>query len=111
MTIHDSLQQIHTQWMERISRELARGEGVRLGFLEQLERFYDLLEQTVITGDTAWLDPILYDWGHSSTETTLEEGAYSVSFVVNRMAALTIQVARDNLNEKDALELITAVIP
>ena len=44
MTVHDSLQQIRTQWMERISRELARGEGVRVGFLEQLERFYDLLE-------------------------------------------------------------------
>jgi signal transduction histidine kinase len=111
MAIHDSLQQIRPQWMEQISRDLARGEGVRLGFLEQLERFYDLLEQTVITGDTAWLDPILFDWGHSSTETNLEEGDYSVSFVVNRMAALTIQVARDNLNERDALELITAVIP
>jgi len=111
MTIQDSLQQIRTQWMERISRELARGEGVRVGFLEQLERFYDLLEQTIITGDTAWLDPILYDWGHSPTETNLEEGEYYVSFVINRMTSLTIEVARENLNEKDALELLAAVIP
>jgi len=111
MTIQDSLQQIRTQWMERISRELARGEGVRVGFLEQLERFYDLLEQTIITGDTAWLDPILYDWGHSPTETNLEEGEYYVSFVINRITSLTIEVARENLNEKDALELLAAVIP
>src|SRR5512133_181773 len=111
MTIHDSLQQIHTQWMERISRELARGEGVRVGFVEQLGRFYDLLEQTVITGDTAWLDPILYDWGHSPTESNLEEGEYEVSFIINRMTSLTIEVVRENLNEKDALELIAAVIP
>ncbi len=111
MTIHDSLQQIRTQWMERISRELARGEGVRAGFLEQLERFYDLLEQTVLTRDTAWLDPILYDWGHSPTETNLEEGEYEVSFIINRMTALTISVAREVLNEKDALELLAVVIP
>jgi signal transduction histidine kinase len=111
MTIHDSLQQIRAQWMERISRELARGEGVRTGFVEQLERFYDLLEQTVITGDTAWLDPILFDWGHSPTETNLEEGEYEVSFIINRMTTLTIEVAREALDEKDALELIAAVVP
>ena len=111
MTVQDSLQQLHTQWLERISRELAHGEGVRAGFVEQLERFYDLLQQTVITGDTAWLDPILFDWGHSPTETNLDEGIYEVSFVINRMTALTIEVARENLGETDALELLAAVIP
>ncbi len=111
MAIHNSLKQIRAQWMERISRDLTRGEGVRAGFVEQLERFYDLLEQTITTGDTAWLDPILYDWGHSPTETNLEEGEYEVSFIINRMVTLTIEVARENLNETDALELLAAVIP
>ncbi|MBK8821526.1 MAG: HAMP domain-containing histidine kinase [Anaerolineales bacterium] len=111
MAIHDSLQKIHTPWVERISRELARGEGVRAGFVEQLERFYNLLEQTVMTGDTAWLDPILYDWGHSPTETNLEEGEYFVSFVMNRMIALTMEVVRQNLDHEEALEVLGAVIP
>ncbi|MCA2002731.1 MAG: HAMP domain-containing histidine kinase, partial [Chloroflexi bacterium] len=111
MTVHESLQKIRAPWMERVSRDLARGEGVRAGFVEQLERFYDLLEQTVITGDTAWLDPILYDWGRSPTETNLEEGEYEVSFILNRIVALTISIARANLDEKDALELLAAVIP
>ncbi len=111
MAVHESLQQIRANWMERVSRDLAHGEGVRAGFMEQLERFYDLLEQTVVTGDTAWLDPILYDWGHSPTETNLEEGDYEVSFIINRMIALTISVARNNLDEKEALELLAAVVP
>lgn len=111
MGLQNSLQKIHTLWVERISRELASGEGVRVGFAEQLERFYELLEQAVMTGDTAWLDPILYDWGHAPTETNLDEGQYYVSFVMNRMVALTIEVARENLSKKDALELLTAVIP
>ena len=111
MGLQDSLQKIHTPWVIRISRELASGEGVRVGFVEQLERFYELLEQTVMTGDTAWLDPILYDWGHSPTETNLDQGDYFVSFVINRMIALTIEVAREHLDEKDALDFLAAVIP
>ena len=111
MNVQESLQKIRVPWVERISRELASGEGVRVGFVEQLTRFYDLLEQTIMTGDTAWLDPILYDWGRSPTETNLEEGDYFVSFVMNRMITLTIEVVRENLNKKDALELLAAVIP
>ncbi len=111
MGLQDSLLLIRHPWVERISRELASGEGVRVGFVEQLERFYELLNQTVMTGDTAWLDAILYDWGHSSTETNLEEADYHVSFVVNRMIALTIEVAREHLNEKGALDFLAAVIP
>ena len=73
--------------------------------------FFDLLEQTITSGDTAWLDPILYDWGHAPTETNLEEGDYYVSFVINRMITLTIEVAREHLTKKDALELLAAIIP
>ena len=111
MAVQASLKKIRSIWVERISRELASGEGVRAGFTEQLERFYDLLEQTVVTGDMAWLDSILYDWGRSPTETDLEQADYFVSFVLNRMMTLTIEIARDHLKNKDALELLAAVIP
>jgi signal transduction histidine kinase len=111
MAIQESLNKIRTHWVERISRELASGEGVRAGFVEQLVRFYDLLEQTVMTGDTAWLDPILYDWGRAPTETNLEEGDYYVSFLMNRIVVLTLEESRANLNKKEALEFLAAVIP
>ncbi|MBC7877938.1 MAG: HAMP domain-containing histidine kinase [Anaerolineales bacterium] len=111
MALRKSLQSIRTPLIERISRELASGEGVRAGFAEQLERFYDLLEQTITSGDTAWLDPILYDWGHAPTETNLDEGDYYVSFVINRMITLTIEVTREHLTKKDALDLLAAIIP
>jgi signal transduction histidine kinase len=111
MALRESLQKIRTHWMERIAREMASGEVVRAGFTSELERFYELLEQTVVSGETAWLDPILYDWGRSPTETNLEEGSYNVSFLLNRMISLTIEVAREKLTKKDALELLAAVIP
>ena len=42
-------------------------------------------------------DAILLDWAKSSTETDLEEKPYQISFLINRMIALTIQVAREAL--------------
>jgi signal transduction histidine kinase len=90
---------------------MARGMEVRAGFQEQLERFFGLLEQSVTTGDPAWMDSILLDWAKSSTETDLEEELYHVSFLINRIIALTIQVARDALTKQEALDLLAAVIP
>ncbi len=84
---------------------------VRAGFEEQLGRFFELLEQSVTTGDPAWMDPILLDWATSSTETDLEEGLYHVSYLINRMIALTIQVSRETLTKQQALDLLASVIP
>jgi signal transduction histidine kinase len=91
--------------------EMARGMEIRANFEEQLERFFELLEQAITTGDPAWMDSILLDWAKSSTETDLEEEPYHVSFLINRMIGLTIQVTRDSLNKQEALDLLASVIP
>jgi len=109
--IQKVLAKIHPAWVTRVGQELARGMEVRANFEEQLERFFSLLEQSVTTGDPAWMDSILLDWAKSSTETDLEEGLYHVSFLLNRMIALTIQVARETLTKQQALDLLAAVIP
>jgi len=109
--IQKILAKIRPAWTERVGRELARGMEVRAGFEEQLARFFDLLEQSVTTGDPAWMDSILLDWAKSSTETDLEEGLYHVSFLINHMIALTIKVANEELTKQQALNLLAAVIP
>ena len=109
--IQKVLAKIRSAWVDRVGQEMARGMEVRAGFQEQLERFFGLLEQSVTTGDPAWMDSILLDWAKSSTETDLEEELYHVSFLINRIIALTIQVARDALTKQEALDLLAAVIP
>jgi signal transduction histidine kinase len=109
--IQKILAKIRPAWMERVGGELARGMDVRAGFEEQLERFFDLLQQSVTTGDPAWMDSILLDWAKSSTETELEEGLYHVSFLINHMIALTIKVTNEELTKQQALDLMAAVIP
>ena len=105
------LAKIRPVWITRAGQELARGMEVRAGFEEQLARFFDLLDQSITTGDPAWMDSILLDWAKSSTETELEEEPYQVSFLINRLIALTIQVSRDTLTKQQALDLLAAVIP
>ena len=105
------LAKIRPTWISRVGQEMARGMEIRANFEEQLERFFDLLEQSVTSGDPAWMDSILLDWAKSSTETELEDEPYHVSFLINRMIALTIQVTRETLNKQEALDLLAAVIP
>ena len=109
--IQKVLQKVRPVWIERVGLDMARGMEVRAGFEQQLARFFDLLEQSVTTGDPGWMDPILLDWAKSSTETDLEEGLYHVSFLINRMIALTIQVANDSLTKQQSLDLLAAIVP
>ena len=109
--IQKVLARIRSTWISRVGQELARGMEVRADFEEQLARFFGLLEQSITTGDPAWMDPILLDWAKSSTETELEEEPYHVSYLINRMIALTIQVSRDTLTKQEALDLLAAAIP
>lgn len=111
MPIQTILEKIRPAWMEHVGRELAHDMDMRAGLNEQLDRFFDLLVQTTATGDTAWMDSILLDWAKSSTVTDLEEGMYQVTFIINRMMALTIQVAKETLTKQQALNLLAAVIP
>ncbi len=109
--IQKVLAKIRPVWIARVGQELARGMEVRADFEDQLARFFDLLEQSITTGDPAWMDPILLDWAKSSTETELEEEPYHVSFLINRMIALTIQVSRETLTKEQALDLLAVIIP
>ena len=97
--------------MEHVGQELAQGTEMRTGLNEQLDRFFDLLVQSVTTSDTAWMDPVLLDWAKSSTETDLQEGLYQVTFIINRMMAWTIQIASESLTKQQALDMLKAVIP
>ena len=109
--IQSVLAKIRPAWVSRVGQEMARGMEIRANFEEQLQRFFDLLEQSITTGDPAWMDSILLDWAKSSTETELEEEPYHISFLINRIIGLTIQVARESLNKQEALDLLASVIP
>lgn len=111
MNVPDLLVEIRAAWTRRVANSMARGAGVRENFQDQLERFYDLLTQAIVTGDPAWVEPILYDWANAPTQSDLREGEKNMSAVLNRMLMTTYEIAREDLSDRDAMELLGAVLP
>jgi signal transduction histidine kinase len=108
MNIQNLLEEIKDAWIKRVSQDLARGMGVRENFEKELARFFNLLEQAIVTGDPSWLDPLIYDWANSPTESDLAEGRYNLSTLIARANAFTFDVAKEKLSAEKALELLTA---
>jgi signal transduction histidine kinase len=109
--VNASLRKIRRKLVNRALQNLVRGEGVRENFEGQLERFFDLLDQALQTGDPAWLDSIVLDWVNANTQTDLAEGQKSATQLLNVLFTLTNEVAGESLKKGDALELILAVQP
>lgn len=111
MNTPNLLEKIRPAWIRRVVNTLARGADLRGSFQEQLEKFYDLLVQALVSGDPAWVDPVIFDWTNAPTQSDLRDGEKNISLVLNRMLSVTYDLAREDLTEKDALELIGAVLP
>jgi signal transduction histidine kinase len=111
MSAQELLAKIRSGWMHRVAHSMARGEDVRANFEKELEQFFSLMEQAVATGDPGWVDSILDKWAGSPTETELEERKNNVTLLLGRMIAVTNEVSRESLTEREALDLWTELIP
>ncbi len=111
MSVQDSLTRIRPTLEKRAANVLARGTGVRENFQSQLSKFFDLIDQAVVSGDASWLDTLLYEWTTSRTETDLEGGERNVTALLHQLITISYEVARENLDDIDALDLIGALMP
>ncbi|MBU2610094.1 MAG: HAMP domain-containing histidine kinase [Chloroflexi bacterium] len=111
MSVLKTLARIRPAFLQRAINRMARGAGVRADFQEQLDQFYNLLIQAVETGYPTWLDSVLYNWAASLTQSDLQEGQMNVFAVLDHMLILTYEIAREDLEEKEALDLLGAVLP
>jgi len=111
MRVIESLDQIRSQWIRRVSQKLARGERVRQGFLDQMEKYHDLIRQAIITGDSDWLNEILDQWTAAQTLSDREQDQISMAPILTEIVISISEVAQENLSSQDALELIQAILP
>jgi signal transduction histidine kinase len=105
------LRTIRPIWIHRTTLSLAKGAGLREDLRTQLERFFDLMEQVVATGDPAWLDSILTVWAASLTQTDLESGTSSMTQFIKEIMLHTTDVCRETLDSEQALDLLTMLVP
>jgi signal transduction histidine kinase len=111
MKAQELLHNLRPIWLQRVSQSLTRGTGARNALLGGLNHFFDGLEQAVITGNPAWLDPAIYEWTGSPTLSDLEQSRQNVSGMLNSIISITNDVAVENLSEQDALDLLSTITP
>ncbi|GER81198.1 MAG: hypothetical protein JETCAE02_18610 [Anaerolineaceae bacterium] len=102
---------IRKKILRRALQELARGADLRADFEGQVERFNDLFEQVLSTGDTGWLDAVIHDWVNAYTQTDIAEGQKNASALIAFLFQLASETARDALGKGEALELIASIQP
>lgn len=111
MSIQNSFKSIRPILQKRAANTLARASGVREDFQEQLTKFFDLIEQAVVSGDADWLDVLLFEWSTARTESDLEGGERNVTALLKQLITLSFDTAREMLTDGDALELVSALMP
>lgn len=111
MRIVELLNEIRPTWIDRISHRLARGESVRESFRNQLSRFYEFLQQAIITGDPAWLNTVLDEWAASRTQSELEQREASLTPILNHIMLATYKIAHEDLESDDGFMLLGAILP
>jgi signal transduction histidine kinase len=111
MKAHELLVKIRSAWLQRVSNSLARDADAREAFATELAQFYDALEQAMSSGNPAWLDSTLREWTSSPTLTDLQRKKNNVAELLNKIISITNDVAIENLDEQDALDLLTTVTP
>ena len=111
MRVSEVLKKIHDSWLDRVIQKLGRSELGREFLVEELERYFELLLQSVESGDPGWLNPILIDWAASRTVTDIEKDEITLSPVLNLIMEELIETSRNLLTEQDTNELVSGLLP
>lgn len=105
------LEKIRPIWIERVSRQLARGESVRESFIQQLTEYFNMMKQAVITGDPSWMHNVLDGWTEARTITEIENQDVSLAPILSQIMMTTHEVASEILDDSDAMVLLGAILP
>lgn len=111
MRISELLTQIRAHWIDHVAHLLSPGEEGRDFLLVELERFYDLLQQAIASGDPGWLKPLLIEWATARTESELLQEKISLSPVLDTLMTETPKVVTQVLGEEEALFLLKELMP
>lgn len=110
MGLADHLFLIKVEWLERVTNRLAHGDTTREAFQSQVNQFFDLLYQSLQSGDPAWLVPILDQWIEANSATDLDRQKTSLIQVIHQLFQITYEVVWELLDQKIAPILIGELI-
>lgn len=105
------LSSIRPVWLQKTTQKLARGLGLRADLQFELERFFDLLTQTLETGDPVWLDSLIQMWASSLTLTDLESRSSELLPFFDILISTTYEACFEALEPALANQLFQILLP
>ena len=100
-------------WTQAAGKAIARGETLRESIADEIGRFYDLLTESLVTGDPRWLEPFLQGWLDSQARSDIsgEDVPPSLVPVLHALREALLETATHSLSPEEAMQLVTAVDP
>lgn len=111
MLISELVKKIREPWKASVLQKIGKSESGRRYLAEELDRFFDMLVQSVESGDPDWLKPVLIDWSASRTETDISDEEITLSPVLNVLMDELIAAARTSLTPDETVALMESLVP
>ncbi len=105
------LSAIRSTWIQKATLKLSRGLVMRADLQFEVERFFDLLMQTLETGDPVWLDSLIQMWASSLTLSDLESHSSELLPFFNILTTTTFEACFETLDPLAAYQLFQILLP
>jgi signal transduction histidine kinase len=105
-----SLRELRPRIVETAAAQLARGEGLRAPAVEQIDRFFSLLEDALESGSPQWLEPCLQEWLKARSSPAFGE-QLTLLPVLDQLKVVAWDRVRAGCTPEVALDLILAMEP
>ncbi len=111
MPVQEIFQKIAPAAIQRASNRLARGAGVRENLQPLLEKMLGRMEQAMLAGDPAWVDPIVTEWAQAGTQSDLEGVEQSLPRILREIIIAIQETITETLPPAEAVELVNLLQP
>jgi signal transduction histidine kinase len=105
-----SLRELRPRIVESAAAQLARGEGLRALAVEQIDRFFSLLEDALESGSPQWLEPCLQEWVNARSRPAFGE-QLTLLPILDKLKVVAWDIVRVQCPPDAALDLILAMEP
>ncbi len=111
MTVSFWVEQMHSTWVERVTKTLSNIQGVQDSFLEQADIFFDALSQSILDEDLSHLERVLVNWIEAHTQPGWDNHDLAIIPILNAFFSTHVDIALEFLEPEEAVVLIQKLLP
>jgi signal transduction histidine kinase len=111
MNPSEVLKSIKEVCLKRLIQQFAKGEHIKNDLTDQFILYFNLLEQSLETGEAGWFDSLIDNWATSLTQSDLEGNENSLTKFVKQIVSTTHQVCLEQLSPQECITLLRDLLP